>query len=733
MAAIVGAAGLAPDVRRGAPGAPAGARQQGMPGLGGRASSPPRSRVRRRADAGRQRALGRLPGAGGRRPGTGIEQIVLTASGGPFRTWDAERLAAATPEEALQHPNWSMGAKISDRLARRLMNKGLELIEAYHLFPVAADRLDVVVHPAVDRPLPRELHATARCWRSWRPRHAHADRARLSWPQRMAAPTPRLDLVALGTLTLRGSRRGALSGPAARARGAAARAARRLPCSMPPTRWRSRPSSTGASAFSTSPASSQRRLRRRTRAGLIAAAGSLDDILAVDAEARDWHSPASPMLQRTEPGRGRCRDGLKDAIAALGANLAIAGGWSHGLSRDALPKERRTTMLMNLAARRPESSARSSPFLFVLSIVVFIHELGHFPRRPLVRRDGQGVLDRLRPRDLRLHRPPRHPLAHRLDPARRLRQVHRRRERRERPSRRRSPSMTAAGAAALPRQAAVAARRRRRRRPDRQFPARDRHFTPAFNLGRRAHDRAGVGEVMPDMPARRAGFQPGDVITASTAGRSTASRTCSASSAAAPDSRSCSASSAAAKQLDADGRPREPRSRRTPSAARSAAGSSASSRRSRPQTKVHTVGPARGARGSASARPIRTSPRRCRALGDIITRPAVAPIRWAGRSHRRGGGQGRRARYRAAAQLIAVISANIGLLNLFPSRCWMAATCCSTPSRPCAGARSAAHAGDRLPDRSGAGFDADGLRQLERRVAGLAQVSRGGMKCRSVT
>src|SRR5262245_2045470 len=75
-----------------------------------------------------------------------IERIVLTASGGPFRTWSLEQLGRATPQEALRHPNWSMGRKITIDSAT-LMNKGLELIEAYHLFPVAPGQLEVVVHP----------------------------------------------------------------------------------------------------------------------------------------------------------------------------------------------------------------------------------------------------------------------------------------------------------------------------------------------------------------------------------------------------------------------------------------------------------------------------------------------------------------------------------------------------------------------------------------------------------
>src|SRR5690606_39064789 len=75
-----------------------------------------------------------------------IERIVLTASGGPFRTWSLEQLARATPQQALAHPNWSMGRKITVDSAT-LMNKGLELIEAFHLFSVEAGRLEVVVHP----------------------------------------------------------------------------------------------------------------------------------------------------------------------------------------------------------------------------------------------------------------------------------------------------------------------------------------------------------------------------------------------------------------------------------------------------------------------------------------------------------------------------------------------------------------------------------------------------------
>lgn len=75
-----------------------------------------------------------------------VRKITLTASGGPFRTFTAEQMRGVTPAQAVAHPNWDMGAKISVDSAT-MMNKGLELIEAHHLFPVGLDKLDIVVHP----------------------------------------------------------------------------------------------------------------------------------------------------------------------------------------------------------------------------------------------------------------------------------------------------------------------------------------------------------------------------------------------------------------------------------------------------------------------------------------------------------------------------------------------------------------------------------------------------------
>ena len=75
-----------------------------------------------------------------------VSRILLTASGGPFRTLDRQQMSAMTPAQAVKHPNWTMGAKISVDSAT-MMNKGLEVIEAHHIFPVPADRIEIVVHP----------------------------------------------------------------------------------------------------------------------------------------------------------------------------------------------------------------------------------------------------------------------------------------------------------------------------------------------------------------------------------------------------------------------------------------------------------------------------------------------------------------------------------------------------------------------------------------------------------
>jgi len=131
-----------------------------------------------------------------------VRWITLTASGGPFRDWPAERLAHATPAEAVKHPNWSMGAKISVDSAT-MMNKGLEYIEAYHLFPVGTDRLRIIVHPqSIVHSMVeyRDGSTLAQLGPSdMRVPIASA----LAWPARMDTPCAPLDLAAIGELTFR--------------------------------------------------------------------------------------------------------------------------------------------------------------------------------------------------------------------------------------------------------------------------------------------------------------------------------------------------------------------------------------------------------------------------------------------------------------------------------------------------------------------------------------------------
>ncbi|MBL8590470.1 MAG: 1-deoxy-D-xylulose-5-phosphate reductoisomerase [Methylobacteriaceae bacterium] len=129
-----------------------------------------------------------------------VEKLVITASGGPFRTWSAERIATATRAEALAHPNWAMGPKITIDSAT-MMNKGLELIEAHHLFGLGADRLDVLVHPqSVVHGLVMftdGMSVAGLAHPDMRVPIAHC----LGWPHRLATPARRLDLAELGALT----------------------------------------------------------------------------------------------------------------------------------------------------------------------------------------------------------------------------------------------------------------------------------------------------------------------------------------------------------------------------------------------------------------------------------------------------------------------------------------------------------------------------------------------------
>ena len=129
-----------------------------------------------------------------------VERVTLTASGGPFRDWPLEKMRAATPQQAVAHPNWAMGAKISVDSAT-LMNKGLELIEAHFLFALAPERLAVIVHPqSVVHCLVSYADGSTLAHLSapdMRTPIAHA----LAWPRRIASPSRRLDLASVAQLT----------------------------------------------------------------------------------------------------------------------------------------------------------------------------------------------------------------------------------------------------------------------------------------------------------------------------------------------------------------------------------------------------------------------------------------------------------------------------------------------------------------------------------------------------
>lgn len=131
-----------------------------------------------------------------------VRSITLTASGGPFREWSAAQLAAATPEQAVRHPNWDMGAKISVDSAT-MFNKGLELIEAFHLFPVGLDALRIVVHPqSVVHSMVEYRDGSTLAQLG--PSDMRVPIAScLAWPGRMDTPCAPLDLAALGELTFR--------------------------------------------------------------------------------------------------------------------------------------------------------------------------------------------------------------------------------------------------------------------------------------------------------------------------------------------------------------------------------------------------------------------------------------------------------------------------------------------------------------------------------------------------
>ncbi len=129
-----------------------------------------------------------------------ISRLILTASGGPFRTWTRDAMAGVTPAQACAHPNWSMGAKISVDSAS-MMNKGLELIEAHHLFAMPEGRIDVLVHPqSVIHSLVEYVDGSVLA-QLGTPDMRTPIAVALAWPDRVATPGDRLDLVKAASLT----------------------------------------------------------------------------------------------------------------------------------------------------------------------------------------------------------------------------------------------------------------------------------------------------------------------------------------------------------------------------------------------------------------------------------------------------------------------------------------------------------------------------------------------------
>ncbi|MGH6736299.1 MAG: 1-deoxy-D-xylulose-5-phosphate reductoisomerase [Methyloceanibacter sp.] len=199
MAAIVGAAGLKPTLRAVRQGtATALANKECLVSAGSifMAEVARHGTTLLPVDSEHSAALQAMTGTAPER----IERVCITASGGPFRTWSLQQMAAAEPEQALAHPNWSMGPKVTIDSAT-LMNKGLELLEAHYLFDLPPEKLDVVVHPQSivhclvymsDGAVLAQL-----CCPDMRTPIAYS----LAWPERMHVPNRRLDLAELGALT----------------------------------------------------------------------------------------------------------------------------------------------------------------------------------------------------------------------------------------------------------------------------------------------------------------------------------------------------------------------------------------------------------------------------------------------------------------------------------------------------------------------------------------------------
>ncbi|XYK81183.1 MAG: 1-deoxy-D-xylulose-5-phosphate reductoisomerase [Labrenzia sp.] len=215
-----------------------------------------------------------------------IEKVILTASGGPFRTMAFGDMVRVTPQQALKHPNWDMGARISIDSAT-MMNKGLEVIEAHHLFPVSADQLDVLVHPqsAVhglvqyrDGSLLAQLGSP-----DMRTPIAHC----MAYPRRMQAPVERLDLAKLGSLTFEAPDMKRF--PALRIALQALRSGGTAPAVLNAADETAVAAFLkGAIEFMDIPAAVEEALSAFSAKGKLAPAATVEDVLALDQEARVW-------------------------------------------------------------------------------------------------------------------------------------------------------------------------------------------------------------------------------------------------------------------------------------------------------------------------------------------------------------------------------------------------------------------------------------------------------------
>lgn len=209
-----------------------------------------------------------------------VRSITLTASGGPFREWSQERLASATPQEAVRHPNWDMGAKISVDSAT-MMNKGLELIEAYHLFPVGLDRLRIVIHPQSVVHSLVEFHDGSSLAQLGPSDMRVPIASVLAWPRRMETPCGPLDLAAIGSLTFHVPDE--LRFPATRLAREAAQAGGAAPAVLNASNEVAVDAFLGGRLTFTNIAAHVERVLAR---GLPVAPKSLEDVLALDAETR---------------------------------------------------------------------------------------------------------------------------------------------------------------------------------------------------------------------------------------------------------------------------------------------------------------------------------------------------------------------------------------------------------------------------------------------------------------